>query len=437
MQSIDAATVWNRKLLAGLLACAVFGFPMVSTLPVFLGVDSRPISIAYRAVVAAAAIIVLGLALTRPRGFIRTGHVVLVLAIMALLVLRVAWDSSISSLPLDFDWDEMWLFMLGATFIPAAAFLARTNPETLELAQRWTLRLGVLAGLSIAAAAVVALRDIVTFLRLDTGVLNPISIGHAGVSLFVLLLLRPPVSAGQSSTRRFRRAASTGLGLVLAAILILASGSKGPIVAWFVVMVAWLFTLARASVRSGRGLQGVALPMAVPLVLALIVLAVNAVTPLPVVDRFLDISQDQSTSERLRLLAQALGQFEESPLLGSSVFEYESRIYPHNVLVEALMVGGVVMLVPLLMLLYENLRTAASCLAQVCGERWLALLYLQYLVDVMFSGSLFFSAQFWATSVAMLGLASGSAVVYRTQHGPVPSAAGGGDAARDAGGASS
>ena len=436
MQSVVAATLWNRRLLAGLLACAVFGFPLVSTLPVFLGVDSRPISMAYRAVVAVAAIIVLGLALTRTRGFIRTGHVVLVLALMVLLILRVAWDSSLSSLPLDFNWDEMWLFMLGATFLPAAAFLARTDPETLELAQCWALRLGVFAGLSIAAAAVVALRDVVTFLRLDTGVLNPISIGHAGVSLFVLLLLRPPVAADQSSTRRFRRVAGTGLGLLLAAILMLASGSKGPIVAWFVVMLAWLFTLARASVRAGRGLQGVALPIALLLVLPLIVLAVNAVTPLPVVDRFLDISQDQSTSERVRLLTQALGQFEESPLLGSSVFEYESRLYPHNVIVEALMVGGVVVLVPLLMLLYENLRTAIGCLAQVCKERWLALLYLQYLVNVMFSGSLFSSVQFWTTSVAMLGLASGSAAVDRTQRWSLPSTASRGAAARDTGGAS-
>jgi len=409
---------------------------LVSTLPVFLGVDSRPISLAYRALVAVAAIIVLGLALTRTRGFIRTGHVVLVLALMALLILRVAWDSSLAPLPLDLDWGEMWLFMLGATFLPAVAFLARTDPETLELARRWALRLGVLAGLSIVAAAAIALRDIVTFLRLDTGVLNPISIGHAGVSLFVLFLLRPPLTGDQTSMRRFRRAAGTGFGLLLAAILILTSGSKGPIVAWLVVMLAWLFTLAWASIRAGRGLQGVALPLALPLVLLLIVLAVNAVTPLPIVDRFLDISQDQSTSERVRLLTQALSQFEESPLLGSSVFEYESRIYPHNVIVEALMVGGVIVLVPLLMMLFESLRSATSCLAQVCNGRWLALLYLQYLVDVMFSGSLFFSAQFWATSVAMLGLASGSAVGDRAQLRQVPLPAGRGAAARGFGGVS-
>jgi len=411
MQSIDAATVWNRRLLAGLLACAVFGFPLVSTLPVFLGVDSRPISLAYRALVAVAAIIVLGLALTRTRGFIRTGHVVLVLALMALLILRVAWDSSLAPLPLDLDWDEMWLFMLGATFLPAVAFLARTDPETLELARRWALRLGVLAGLAIVAAAAIALRDIVTFLRLDTGVLNPISIGQAGVSLFVLLLLRPPLTGDQTSMRRFRRAAGTGFGFLLAAILVLTSGSKGPIVAWFVVMLAWLFTLARASIRAGRGLQGVALPMALPLVLLLIVLAVNAVTPLPIVDRFLDISQDQSTSERVRLLTQALDQFEESPVLGSAVIEYESRIYPHNLIVEAMMAGGVVLLVPLIVLLFESLRVAALWLLHGREHHWLAMLYLQYLVSMMFSGSIFESAPFWSMSVALLGLASWPSII--------------------------
>jgi hypothetical protein len=433
MQSSVAATLLDRKLYAGLLACAIFGFPLVSTLPVFLGVDSRPISIAYRAAVAVAAAMVLGFALRRPKGFIRTGQVALVLAIMALLILRVLWDSSLSSLPLDFDWSEMWLFMLGATFLPAAAFLVRVAPETFELAQRWALRLGVLAALSIVAAAVVALRDVVNFLRLDTGVLNPISIGHAGVSLFVLLLLRPSVSLGQSTMRRFRQAASTGLGLFLAAILILASGSKGPIVAWLVVFLAWLFTLVRASLSEDHGLRGVALALILPLGLLLIVLGVNAVAPLPIIDRFLNIAYDQSTSERVRMLTQAVAQFEESPLLGSSVFEYESRIYPHNVIVEAMMVGGVVMLVPFLLLVYESLRVAVSELVQVGKNLWLVLLYLQYLVEVMFSGSLFFSVQFWVTSVAMLGLACCTADANWTRHERARAPRGQGTAVRDSG----
>jgi len=392
-------------LMAGLLACAIFGFPLVSTLPVFLGVDSRPISVAYRALVAMAAVVVLARAFVRTEGFIRIGHAVLVLAVMVLLTLRVAYDSSLSRLPLALNWDDMWQFMLGAAFLPAAAFLARTDPETLRLAQRWALRLGVLAGLAIAAAAAIALRDISTFLRLDTGVLNPISIGQAGVSLFVLLLLRPPALPEPSSMHRLGRGTGTVLGFLLAATLIVAAGSKGPVVAWLVVVLAWLFAHARGSVQAGRGLRSLVYAVALPLLLALTVVAVNAVTPLPIVDRFLDIAQEQSTYERVRMLSQALGQFEESPLLGSAVIEYEARIYPHNLLVEAMMAGGIVLLVPLVLLLLENLWTAARCLLQASEHRWLALLYLQYLLGMMFSGSIFEASQLWTLSVAMLGLA--------------------------------
>jgi len=406
MRPTNTAMRLVRLVFAGLFACAIFGFPLVSTLPVFLGVESRPISLAYRALVAGVSVVVLVRGFLMTQAFIHARYVIVVCGLMGLLTLRLLWDALLAPLPLDLNWMEIWPFALGVTFLPAAAFLLKVDTETLEIARRWSLRLGVLAATAVIAAALVALRDVATFLRLDTGVLNPISIGHVGVSLFVLLLLRPSRVKEPDGWRRRLRSASNGLGLIIAAALIIASGSKGPLLAWLVVMLVWLFTLGRASILAGLGLRRVIWPLFLLVSLVLSFVVLNAIVSLPIIERVLNVAQDQSTSERVRLLSQAIAQFEESPVVGSAIFEYDSRIYPHNILVEVLMVGGVVALVPLLIMLFEGIRAAAICLFQVCRERWLVLLYLQYLVDAMFSGSLFYSPQFWLISVVMLGLAS-------------------------------
>jgi O-antigen ligase len=181
----------------------------------------------------------------------------------------------------------------------------------------------------------------------------------------------------------------------------------------------------RASLLAGRGILGLAVPISAVLLLVIGLFALNAVVPIPLVERMLDIATQQSTSERIGLLTRALAQFEESPLLGSSVFEFENRVYPHNVFVEALMIGGVVGLVPLVLLLYESGRTALSCLMRASADRWLALLFLQYFIDVMFSGSLYFSAPFWSVTFAMLGLAGAGTRVggVGRQRGPRAAAA--------------
>lgn len=392
------------RLQAGLFACVLFGFPLVSTLPVFLGVESRPISMLYRAVVAGASLCLLGLALVQRRPAARAQHVLLALALMAVLLGRLVWDASIAPLPLDIAWGDIWPYALGVTFLPALVFLVQMDDGALAAAHRWTFRLGVLAALAVLAAAAVALANLENFLRLDTGVLNPISIGHAGVSLFILSVVRPTAAAqvrhggGPRATRV--------LAALLAVGLLVGSGSKGPILAWFVVLSAMFLVRARISVASGRALRGVLLPIALVLLVAWVTATMHAMAPLPIIDRFVGIAYDQSTSERLRLLSMALAQFEESPLVGSSVYEYESRLYPHNVIVESLMVGGFLALAPLLLLILENVRTALASLLHGSRDRWLSLLYLQYLVEVMFSGSLFYSTHFWALSLAMLAMAA-------------------------------
>ena len=133
---------------------------------------------------------------------------------------------------------------------------------------------------------------------------------------------------------------------------------------------------------------------------------VNKFFPLSLIDRFAGLTGDASTSDRLRILSEAIYQFEESPLLGSAVVEYTSRFYPHNIIVESLMAGGVIGFALLALMLLLAVRHAVALGLKGDSNLWVAVLFLQFSIDAMFSGSLYFSPQFWVLSIVMLGLYS-------------------------------
>lgn len=393
----------GRFLYAGLFACALFGFPAVSTLPVFLGIDSRPVSVVFRIALLTASVALLVRAVIRREAMMPARYAAVAASLMGVMVGRLLWDSSIAALPLALDWSDFWSFAIGVTFVPSLAFLVRGDDLALDLAYRWSVRLGTVTLVMLFSAAVVALTDWSALQRLTTGVLNPISIGHVGVSLFVLLAFAPPAVRARRSESVGRQVAYN-LGLVLSTILVLASASKGPALVWLLAVMGWITAIFFGSVNSGGGLKQFAPALVLVTLLAGATFFVNSVMPLPLVNRITGFAIDPSTSDRVRVLSEAISQFEESPLLGSAVVEYSSRFYPHNIVVESLMAGGVVAFALLSTLLFLSARSAAAILRHRDACRWLAFLFLQFVIDSMLSGSLYFSPQFWAMSLVVLGL---------------------------------
>ncbi len=205
---------------------------------------------------------------------------------------------------------------------------------------------------------------------------------------------------------------------ILGIMTVIASVSKGPILGLFLVtMVAML-----VGGRTDRSALGVVtrlfwLVFAMALVIGILLL-VDAYTPFPVVSRFMNAGSDTSTSTRLDLIQGALAQFEESPFIGSSVVEYGSRFYPHNIIVEVLMTNGVIGLAALGMLLFGCLYCAGRILWYFPKERWIALLFIQYFSGSMFSGSLYFDATTWATMLVVLGCAQAQPVPAKGELDP-------------------
>jgi O-antigen ligase/polysaccharide polymerase Wzy-like membrane protein len=391
------------KAYAVLFGLSLFGFPVVSAIPVVLSVDSRGISMGYRALVATLSLYVLMHAAYRRCPRISGPSAAAFVAVVAILFFRMLWDSVFTRLPLDLPWQDLWLFAGAVTLLPAIVFCFVPTNETLDGCLRSALVIGAGALIAIVVSVAASVQDLSKLERLATSVLNPVSVGHAGTSLVIVCLSRVAAGTGPKGSR-IGAAARVVLGIA-GVLMTVASASKGPILA-LVVAVLLTIVLRGDWDNSRRRL----VRRAVWSVIALIVMAaafyvVTEFTTFQTLQRFSDLSSDTSTMIRTRLMTDALVQSGESPIVGSAMVEYNEFTYPHNIAVESLLVGGAVGLATLLAFLSFVSVAAFRICRQLPHRRWLVVLLVQYLIDSMFSGSLYLSGQFWTTCLIVISAA--------------------------------
>jgi O-antigen ligase len=121
--------------------------------------------------------------------------------------------------------------------------------------------------------------------------------------------------------------------------------------------------------------------------------------------RLTDTFQDVASQERARMIRGAWTQFTEHPMLGSAFVELQFMENPHNIVLESLMALGVVGLGLLLVSMGASLAAAGEVIRSAPRHAWVGLVYLQYVVNGMLSGSLFTDHAFWFFGLASLALA--------------------------------
>jgi O-antigen ligase len=391
--SLAAAGKW---LYAVLLAATLFGFPIVSVLPVVLHTAPRPISVAYRVAICVLSLASLWIGIRLKRPLIDRAVLWSIGSLAFLLLFRMFWDSNITRLPIDLPWDVYWLQVLGTTFIPALAFLVVPEYSWIIRAHRLSLWFGLAAAASIIVGAVLSFRTISHGGRLITDVLNPISIGAAGVSMYI-------VAATHEKARNWLIRFVKGLVILLGVATCILSASKAPLLAFaLVILVQFWFFGGKVSI--GRRVLLVLIPTVAIAAGVAVSLWISQSEELTIVSRFTTAGSDESTLERLLLWRGALAQFNASPLLGESFVEAITRGYPHNDILEAMMATGIVGLLLLLFLLLVGLISTLHQLKK--NEfRWLGILFLQILAGEQTSGSLYFSQIFWTMLLIVIAVA--------------------------------
>ena len=389
-------------MLAALYALTVVGFPLVSTVPTLVGVDSQVATVPFRIIIVALSVGILYGWWVRGTRVLFNAAVLATLTLWALLVARMFVDTMVDPLPgdLGIPVSQFLLLSLGACYLPALAGLEYPDARTLDLARVWIEVLGAIAMLAILYVGLRGVFQGSVLYRLATPVLNPISVGHLGVSVLIVTM------CGFSGSGRGARLLRSLL-VVLSVTVIVGSVSRGPILA---ALVAALLLAMRPRAGARIRLFGVVLRV------ALVAGAIGAIAAaisyleesgiIDVVERLTETLQDVASQERTAMIVGAWQQFTEHPFIGSAFVERRFMMNPHNIILESMMAVGVVGLGLLLVSMSASLVATQRVLRIPGNHAWVGLIYVQYVINGMLSGSLFTDGTFWLFGLGVMALAA-------------------------------
>ena len=285
--------------------------------------------------------------------------------------------------------------------VPAAGALLGLDRESAARAFRYTLAMTVLTAAMLcwqsADMLLVLVKSGAGRIALDK--LNAISLGSVGCVLIILAV------AGAGSWRGARKALPlVALGVVAAVLagvfLLIVSGSRGPALALALTMALyWLYPL-----RALKFVVGLAMIVALGWAVAEMLQLILDEFGLDFAKRYRDAAEGDSASVeiRKRSFEGAWHQFLESPFIGSSLLERRTGFYPHNLVLEAFMVTGLVGGLSYLLCLAYLLRGIGVLLRRSPSHAWLAALAFYALVSTQSSGTHIQHGLHWVTLVCVV-----------------------------------
>lgn len=264
---------------------------------------------------------------------------------------------------------------------------------------------------SIIAALAVVLPNASTVVEVDTGLadigrlglqaLNPISMGHLGVSALLLAFWAAFARRGSTTLSNI---AFILILVVLGSVVAISANSRGPLVALFVGIG---FLILTSNIRRKYWLIGIG--GAGIIGFGPIVLALDNYFGTRTFERFFGQSQleDAATLERFDLYRASIDQFWSNPFIGSGLEVNGFGSYPHNLLLEAFMTTGLIGGLGFTAMIILCVTCAWRLMRNAPGFGWLSLMYLQYLIAGQFSGAIYESSIFWSLTGALLSVSGG------------------------------
>ncbi|HWP00111.1 MAG TPA: O-antigen ligase family protein [Methylococcus sp.] len=225
--------------------------------------------------------------------------------------------------------------------------------------------------------------------RLHLDALNPISVGHLGVSL-VLLAIWPYLLSIKPSWGR-KQIMNVGAGL-LGLYLLVASASRGPIVA--LVATLFFYLVAQDVKRYWKAIFAATLVLLVGNRMVIFFEETGNYHPLARIESSLS-GKDDAVLGRQTAYKGAIDQFLQSPILGESLEERVTGFYPHNVILESFMATGLVGGLSFSFLILYGVCISFRLVKAKSEHGWISLIFMQYLIAAQFSGALYLSTTLW------------------------------------------
>jgi hypothetical protein len=269
------------------------------------------------------------------------------------------------------------------------ARIAQGAPATLI----WVTTLGLLLNLWIIFLQVGSISALhFKWLRAEHKALNPITIGHMGVTLFLLCLWELRFGSFRSVISRVIYRALLCLAIVLSIVAIIAAGSRGPVISLFLALSVLAFF-------RGTRMFNIWSVLVVTALAIVIWWFASQGESILLAKRLSNVFLD---SGRENLLAHGFRSFIDSPIVGVGI--NPTKTYPHNLVLESFMAFGVFTGVPFTFLLVYATVKALQLARLQPNCLWVTLLFVQYSVAGMFSGALSFSSALWVLMVLVVAL---------------------------------
>lgn len=395
------------RLYALLLSLNLAGFPLVAGLSAAASVSSTPISVLLRSLILVLSGLLILLAVRRRHAAFFTGWFWVPFALFwGAYVLRLLADTVFPMRSLSRPSEDYWIWAIGACLIPTVALLAKEKTDAYPLAYRLSLAMLFTAASLAAVFGDTVLTSQLSGVVYDSGrlqleSLNPISLGHLGVSLLLLTLWRS-VSQRENSTRAMRTVTLAGSALGL--YLTVAAASRGPIIS---LIIALLFYILAIDLR--RAWKPVALVAMTVAVFYILAARFEEAGQFQTVSRIVSAfaGQDVTVSGREQSIVGAWQQFARSPLIGDALEEETTGFYPHNVVVESFMATGVAGGLSLVALIFSAITAAYRLVKWRSEHAWVALVFVQYLAAAQFSGAIYGVTMMWTLLGATIALSCG------------------------------
>jgi len=293
------------------------------------------------------------------------------------------------------------------------ALFSTPSDATLRLALRLTFWACAAATVFLLGVGLRALLGgniaVVASGRFELATLNPIWVGHLGLSLAILALFRLQTEGLRRQASAVAFVVAGALGLLFVGI----SGSKGPMVALIVsfsllLMVDWIRGRRGRAVAEGV----VATTLSIPLVFVL-----EQRFGFTILSRFRDAvepGEHGSVTERIELFRRARDEFLSHPITGGALEDREWLMYPHNTFIESFMATGIVGGTAYVVFHIGALLSAIRLAVSTPSAAWLSILCVQYTIAALFSGSLYTWNTLWGLLAAVIAAQSHRVVHVRS-----------------------
>jgi hypothetical protein len=368
-----------------LITLVFVGYPLAAGLASILNFDNRTSSILIRIIELLVAIFIISNRFSYALDSKKKLFWLFWWTFWILYILRIIIDNFFSGLN-NLTVYEYLLYSVGSVLIPSLALSfikpSELNNKILDLLI-YSFVIVLLINLYVIFRFI---GDISTDLRLSSETINPITIGHLGVTLTILASWRLSETLINTLIKKILNI----IYLVVGLSSIFISGSRSPILSMAIAILLFMF-FKKISIKS------------IFFIISFLISAYLYSLNFNALNRRLEADAFFSDRSRELLFNESIKLIQNNFFLGAGIEPLGS--YPHNLILESFLMFGILSGFSIIFIILFTLKSALKIYYYKRDKFWIVLIYFQFLTSAMFSGGLYGLIGFFSLSILVVSVA--------------------------------